>query len=275
MGLQGLPPLDPESAENVGKAILGIYDETKELYRKAKKWLAEPIPKLKRLNEEVKEEIGESLQMNTAAKEETNNTLKDTYGENTLGYVVTKTAMSSSGQIGPLADDPYLSAAVADNITDTLIPTTRGGAIATAVTAAATVAGGATTVYNEYKAAKKAAAVASQFSKEKTAISAAEQIYEEGSFSIIDWSGYPDGPKPEPPFRMLDDQEYNANRTIANQANKEMHMTNPELAGKHIHEIKPVKFGGDPVNPSNKLPLNPKEHQQYTNWWNRLLKKLQ
>ncbi|UZQ52274.1 HNH endonuclease signature motif containing protein [Clostridium kluyveri] len=41
-----------------------------------------------------------------------------------------------------------------------------------------------------------------------------------------------------------------------------------------IHEVHPVKFGGSPTDISNKIPLTPKEHAQYTTWWNRLLKEL-
>jgi toxin YxiD len=46
------------------------------------------------------------------------------------------------------------------------------------------------------------------------------------------------------------------------------------LADKQIHEIKPVKFGGSPTDPANKIPLSRPDHAKLTVWWNRLLKEL-
>ncbi|MGN0436817.1 MAG: hypothetical protein ACI4D8_09340, partial [Wujia sp.] len=41
-----------------------------------------------------------------------------------------------------------------------------------------------------------------------------------GEFKIDDWTGYPDGlPKPEGPFRVLEGDEYNAARNLANKTN--------------------------------------------------------
>jgi len=40
--------------------------------------------------------------------------------------------------------------------------------------------------------------------------------------------------------------------------------------GLQIHGIQPVKFGGSPVDPSNKIALDPLEHAKYTVWRNRL-----
>jgi len=97
--------------------------------------------------------------------------------------------------------------------------------------------------------------------------------YPEGSFSIRDWEGYPEGvPKPEGPLRLLEGQEYNSARQAANQANRAMHAADPSLAGKQIHEIKPVKFSGSPTDPANKIPLTRPQHTPVTNWWNRLMR---
>lgn len=105
---------------------------------------------------------------------------------------------------------------------------------------------------------------------EKVSSSTASNL-KEGSFSIKDWSGYPDGvPKPEGTFRLLKGEEYKAARKVANKANTKIHKANPQLKGQQIHEIKPVKFDGSPTNVENKVPLKPKEHQKYTNWWNKL-----
>ncbi len=88
-------------------------------------------------------------------------------------------------------------------------------------------------------------------------------------FDINDWSGYPKGPKPNGPFRLVEGEEYDRARADANAANHQLHLDNPSLQGKEIHEIKPVKFGGSPTDIDNKMALTHKQHQEYTTWWNR------
>jgi hypothetical protein len=96
-----------------------------------------------------------------------------------------------------------------------------------------------------------------------------------GSFSIRDWSGYPEGlAKPQGPFRLIEGAEYKAARNAANAANRAMHQANPALKGLQIHEIQPVRFGGSPINPANKVPLTPPVHSQYTNWWNDMMRSI-
>jgi hypothetical protein len=98
----------------------------------------------------------------------------------------------------------------------------------------------------------------------------------EGSFSVFDWSGYPEGlPRPQGPLRLLEGSEYEAARKAANQVNRAMHRADPSLAGKSIHEIQPVKFGGSPTASANKLPLLPAEHAPATAWWNALMRAIQ
>lgn len=46
-----------------------------------------------------------------------------------------------------------------------------------------------------------------------------------------------------------------------------IHRKNPNLNGKQIHEIKPVKFGGSPANHSNKIALSRMEHAKLTAFW--------
>jgi hypothetical protein len=99
---------------------------------------------------------------------------------------------------------------------------------------------------------------------------------QEGSFSIIDWNGYPANiPKPQGPFRLLKGAEYDAARRAADQANRVLHQQNPALNGQQIHEIHPVKFGGSPVDPGNKIPLPLKDHIPATRWWNQLQRDIQ
>ncbi len=107
-------------------------------------------------------------------------------------------------------------------------------------------------------------------------ISKGAQAAEDGSFTIKDWGGYPDGiPKPKGPFKLIEGEGYNTARKAANQANAAMHRADSTLAGKQIHEIHPVKFGGNPVDPGNKIPLSPQDHAPVTKFWNGLQRKIE
>lgn len=99
----------------------------------------------------------------------------------------------------------------------------------------------------------------------------------EGSFNMANWDGYPSGvAKPSGTLRLLEGAEYDAARKAANAANTALRRADPaKYKGKQIHEIKPVKFGGSPTDPANKVALTPKEHAQYTAFWNRLMRQIQ
>jgi len=121
------------------------------------------------------------------------------------------------------------------------------------------------------------AKLASGFGKLIAAFKAAKgttSTVSEGSFSVIDWTGYPAGGiRPEGPFRLLEGAEYTTARGMANSANKALRAANPDmLKGFQIHEINPVKFGGSPTDLSNKILLTPSEHAKYTNFWNSLMR---
>ncbi|WP_256979705.1 filamentous hemagglutinin N-terminal domain-containing protein [Burkholderia sp. AU16741] len=96
-----------------------------------------------------------------------------------------------------------------------------------------------------------------------------------GSFSIIDWQGYPNGvPMPDGPFQLLEGAEYAAARKAANAANSSIRQ-DQGLVGQpvDVHEVQPVKFGGSPTDPENKVVIPRDLHrQQVTPWWNRLMK---
>jgi RHS repeat-associated protein len=98
-----------------------------------------------------------------------------------------------------------------------------------------------------------------------------------GSFSIVDWAGYPAGvARPTGPLRLLQGSEYSAARSAANSANRALRGANPSsLAGRQIHEIQPVKFGGSPTDLANKIPLTGPEHSAVTNWWNQFQRYLE
>ncbi len=92
-------------------------------------------------------------------------------------------------------------------------------------------------------------------------------------FNRLDWSEYPEGAKkPKGYYRLLEGDEYDAARKVANDVNRNIHKMNPEYAGLQIHEIHPVKFGGSPSNWNNKVVLTPSEHAKYTVFWNRIMK---
>jgi len=94
-----------------------------------------------------------------------------------------------------------------------------------------------------------------------------------GSFSISDWSGYPAGvPRPQGPFRMLEGAEYDTARKAANKANASIRREQSLIRQPvDVHEIQPVKFGGNPTDPANKVVLPRDVHrQQVTPWWNQL-----
>jgi RHS repeat-associated protein len=95
----------------------------------------------------------------------------------------------------------------------------------------------------------------------------------DGSFSIVDWSGYPTGrPRPKGPFRIIEGLEYDASRFAADEMNAEIRLRNPDLRGEYmdIHEIQPVKFGGNPTDWSNKELLPRPEHWEVHKFWDTL-----
>lgn len=96
-----------------------------------------------------------------------------------------------------------------------------------------------------------------------------------GTFEIEDWKDYPSTAKPKGPFRILEGEEYDDARKLANRINANIHAQRPDLAGMQIHEMHPMKFGGSPTDIDNKIVLSPKEHTRYTAFWNRILREQQ
>jgi hypothetical protein len=100
--------------------------------------------------------------------------------------------------------------------------------------------------------------------------------FEEGRFSIADWKGYPSGvPKPAGPLKLISGEEYREARRAADAANRAIRASNPDLVGKQLHEIAPVKFGGNPTDLSNKVSLTPEVHYELNNYWNSLQRYLE
>jgi RHS repeat-associated protein len=99
--------------------------------------------------------------------------------------------------------------------------------------------------------------------------------FAEGSFSIVNWKGYPSwGFKPTGPFRILEGQEYSSARALADKTNAAIHRANPYLDGLQIHELQPVKFGGSPTSSANKVYLTPSQHSQYSKFWSSFLRNM-
>jgi hypothetical protein len=68
-------------------------------------------------------------------------------------------------------------------------------------------------------------------------------------------------PRPSGPFRVLEGEEYQTARRAANETNAAIRAEHGlEETGEHIHEIHPVKFGGSPTDPANKMLLPASEH---------------
>ena len=94
------------------------------------------------------------------------------------------------------------------------------------------------------------------------------KINDNGDIEVTDWKYYPEGqPTPEGPLKLIDGDEYIKLRKEANNANRNIHNSNPSLKGIDIHEVKPVKWGGSPTDLSNKIPLTRSEHVKLTGWW--------
>ncbi|MGY4751930.1 hypothetical protein ACVNHC_18895 [Pannonibacter sp. Q-1] len=101
----------------------------------------------------------------------------------------------------------------------------------------------------------------------------------DGTFSVSDWSGYPSA-VPRPPqgttYRLLSGSEYADARRLADNANAQLRRQGVVPTGYEIHEIVPVKFGGSPTDPANKIYLPMGTHRKdVTPWWNRLQRDLE
>jgi hypothetical protein len=93
-------------------------------------------------------------------------------------------------------------------------------------------------------------------------------VNSDGTITVTDWKDYPEGvPKPESPLRLVEGEEYAAARRAANAENRRIHRNDPTLKDFEFHEIQPVKFGGSPTDPLNKIPLKSPQHDKVTSWW--------
>ncbi|MDF2548767.1 MAG: hypothetical protein K0R93_3665 [Anaerosolibacter sp.] len=82
-------------------------------------------------------------------------------------------------------------------------------------------------------------------------------------------------PKPdtEKTWELLEGDTYNSARKAANKQNAKIRKANPDVRANEleIHEIEPIKFGGDPINPANKVGIQGKVHKKYVSpWWDKI-----
>jgi hypothetical protein len=170
---------------------------------------------------------------------------------------------STPGKI-PSGANPYAPGALFEAAT--LLPLLEGGLLAPLARGAAGIAAEA--------APRSIARIAGGAGKPITKVigAAADAApIEPGSFSIIDWSGYPQNlSRPKGPFRLLEGDEYEASRTAANSINRKLRRANrPAYSGMEIHEIHPVKFGGHPTDMANKVTVPIADHRALNGWWER------
>ncbi len=72
--------------------------------------------------------------------------------------------------------------------------------------------------------------------------------------------------------KVLKGQEYTDAREMANDVNGDLRkLFGLKGTPYDIHELQPIKFGGSPIDPTNKLLIPRTFHQQFvTPWWNAL-----
>jgi toxin YxiD len=96
-----------------------------------------------------------------------------------------------------------------------------------------------------------------------------------GRFKIISWDGYLGDIKPDGPFLIIEGDEYIISRKQADRINAKLRKQNSKLDGMQVHEINPVKFGGNPIDINNKIIMTTNEHILFTVFWNRLLNRIE
>ncbi|WP_300304566.1 hypothetical protein [Anaerosolibacter sp.] len=65
---------------------------------------------------------------------------------------------------------------------------------------------------------------------------------------------------------------YSKAKKSCNLANRELRKNNETLKGLQIHEIEPVKLGGNPTDISNKTFLPRDRHAKVVVWWNKRIR---
>lgn len=100
-------------------------------------------------------------------------------------------------------------------------------------------------------------------------------MFADGSFSVTDWTGYPDFlPKPSGPMNLLEtgsDELISAQRLKAVKNDELREAFGLRGVDMDIHELQPVKFGGSPTDLDNKFLIPRTLHNKVvTPFWNGL-----
>jgi filamentous hemagglutinin len=94
------------------------------------------------------------------------------------------------------------------------------------------------------------------------------EAVEEGTFSIWDWKGYPTkGVRPSGTFKLVPKGQTAQLREIVKIENgairDEAERLGHPFTGSQVHEVKPIKFGGSPTDPANKVIVPDELHHLY------------
>lgn len=68
--------------------------------------------------------------------------------------------------------------------------------------------------------------------------------------------------------------KYDEAKESCNVVNRQLRKNDPALKGLQIHEIEPIKLGGNPTDISNKVFLPREKHAKVVVWWNKKIREV-
>ena len=96
-------------------------------------------------------------------------------------------------------------------------------------------------------------------------------MHDDGSFSIVDWSGYPAGvPMPGGPFNLASPGEVAAAQAAASGTVTTLRLQDGAPAGTLYYPIRPLSLGGSGTDPENWFAVDPATQASLDNWWGDL-----
>ena len=76
---------------------------------------------------------------------------------------------------------------------------------------------------------------------------------------------------------MSNEKKHNAYyeaKKNCNTINRQLRKNDPTLKGLQIHEIEPIRLGGNPIDTSNKVFLPREKHAKAVVWWNSRIREI-
>ncbi|OPZ92144.1 MAG: hypothetical protein BWY74_01737 [Firmicutes bacterium ADurb.Bin419] len=70
------------------------------------------------------------------------------------------------------------------------------------------------------------------------------------------------------------DNTYYEAKKNCNIVNRQLRKNDPTIKGLQIHEIEPIKLGGNPTDISNKAFLPREKHAKVVVWWNKKIREV-